>query len=701
MTRTSGTQRRPVRRVRHGPAWFRTSVFAVSLWFVFVPAAAAQQPSLRARMMAAEDARVGSDAGIAPLVEGLRSPDEALAARAARGLGRFERPAFARHLTPWLADARPAVRREAALALGQSMASVSRTDGTAPPELATVTRALHARLKIERDASVAVAIAETLGRLPHRTAAAVRAAEQAILPWLTQPAAFRGLEALLRLNRALAAPEPATLDALRAAATLAGDTPDALAIRRVAWLAINLAGAADLPLIRRGSGDTDTQVRRHVAAALGLVKAPPAAVRDLLLRAFKDPSFNVRIEAVRSYARTHQAADCTPLISATDDANVHVALTAIDLLGAGCAAGPNPRRRLAALADALPAGTTTRWHAAARAIVALARNGPDEAAERLPRFIDHPVWQVRAAAARAAMQLKAGSRLERLAADAHDNVRHEAIVGLRAVHGHAADAVFIDALSRTDYQLVLTAAQALEGTSHPGAVTALLAAFARLTAEGRDTSRDPRLSLLARLRELGSAADAQALQECLTDSDPLVAEECSAVIRQLTGVRRTPKPVPGRVAPIVEALPTRARVTMRGGRSFELALLVDETPASVQRFATLTQAGYYNGLTFHRVLPNFIIQGGSPGANEYAGDGPFMRDEITSRTHARGTVGVSTRGRDTGDAQFFINLLDNPRLDRDYTVFAQVTSGLDVVDAVVEGDVMERVEILAAPPAGR
>ena len=75
---------------------------------------------------------------------------------------------------------------------------------------------------------------------------------------------------------------------------------------------------------------------------------------------------------------------------------------------------------------------------------------------------------------------------------------------------------------------------------------------------------------------------------------------------------------------------------MRGGRAFELALLADEAPASVFRFAGLARAGYYNGLTFHRVLPNFVIQGGSPGANEYAGDGPFMRDEIGARSHARG-----------------------------------------------------------------
>jgi cyclophilin family peptidyl-prolyl cis-trans isomerase len=139
----------------------------------------------------------------------------------------------------------------------------------------------------------------------------------------------------------------------------------------------------------------------------------------------------------------------------------------------------------------------------------------------------------------------------------------------------------------------------------------------------------------------------------------------------------------------------RLRFVMAGRGAFELRLLVDEAPVSALRVATRAREGYYNGLTFHRVVPNFVIQGGSPGANEYHGDGPFMRDEVGLVSHRRGTVGISTRGRDTGDAQIFINLVDLPRLDHTYTVFAEVVSGMDVVDAVLEGDVIERVELVA------
>jgi cyclophilin family peptidyl-prolyl cis-trans isomerase len=128
--------------------------------------------------------------------------------------------------------------------------------------------------------------------------------------------------------------------------------------------------------------------------------------------------------------------------------------------------------------------------------------------------------------------------------------------------------------------------------------------------------------------------------------------------------------------------------------TFELALFTSVAPLTVLKFAHLAEAGYYNGLTFHRVVPNFVIQGGSPGANEYVGDATFMRDEVGLWPHVRGAVGISTRGRDTGDAQIFVDLVDNPRLDHAYTVFAQVLNGMDVVDRILEGDVIDRIDII-------
>jgi cyclophilin family peptidyl-prolyl cis-trans isomerase len=133
---------------------------------------------------------------------------------------------------------------------------------------------------------------------------------------------------------------------------------------------------------------------------------------------------------------------------------------------------------------------------------------------------------------------------------------------------------------------------------------------------------------------------------------------------------------------------------MARGGAFDIAFLPDEAPATIARFARLARAGYFDGLTFHRVVPNFVVQGGSPWANEYAGAPRFQRDELGFARHERGALGISTRGRDTGDAQIFIDLADVPRLNHDYTVFARVVSGLDVVDGILEADIIQRVTIL-------
>jgi cyclophilin family peptidyl-prolyl cis-trans isomerase len=186
----------------------------------------------------------------------------------------------------------------------------------------------------------------------------------------------------------------------------------------------------------------------------------------------------------------------------------------------------------------------------------------------------------------------------------------------------------------------------------------------------------------------------------LGDYDPLVAEDAAAVLTRWTGMAREPAPVPLPREPLPSPfdLATLSRTTvvlhMRGEGAVVIQLFTDVAPLNAWRFARLAREGYFDGLTFHRWEPNFVVQGGSPGANEYAGDGPYTRDEVGG-SHWRGTVGVSTRGRDTGDGQIFINLVDNVRLDHDYTVFGFVSEGMDVVDRVLEGTVIERAEVRA------
>ena len=191
----------------------------------------------------------------------------------------------------------------------------------------------------------------------------------------------------------------------------------------------------------------------------------------------------------------------------------------------------------------------------------------------------------------------------------------------------------------------------------------------------------------------------EALRPYLRDFDPVIAERTAEIITRWSGdeTQANSQRLPITAVPDVQELRTfeasRPVLVMENGREITLRLRPLDAATNVARFVRLAKKGYYDGLTFHRVVPNFVIQGGSPGANEFVGDGPFTRDELTDRSHLRGTIGISTRGRDTGDAQIFVNLVDNIRLDHNYTIIGGVVEGMDVVDDLLEGGRIARVRI--------
>ena len=670
---------------------------------------AAQQPAgdvdpraFRQSMFEAEDSRAADPAGLATLLAGVESPDPEIRRLAVRALGRLERAELAGRIAQLVDADQPTLRAEAVNALGQSL----QRGGALSPHVAT----LRARLDAETDPDVRGVVAAALGRLPYQDVLEVGRVEAALRPLAgsTEPSialgAVNGLESLARLQRDRAPLRDETLDALRAAARTVGDGETTRRVRRLALSALIAAGAIDAPAIDLALEDGDPQVRR--LAALALVSTEVSERAALVARAMTDQSAMVRYEALRAYGERGRANGCAPLMSAVEDPSPHVAQLALDLLGDGCPAGGSPVSLVARIAGQLVdpgPSDAPAWHRPAHAFVSLASLDPDRAAPLLPRFVGHSVWQVRMYGARAADALgdPGVDALRALAGDSNPNVRGVALRGVVRREGHAADDLLLDALGSDDYGLVRTAADLLEGSPNRQAPAILLATLARLTEAGRDTSRDPRLALLTRLRELGSRRNAGVLRSYLEDPDPHVTAAAAEALTAWTG--RPAESRPGRMragapASLDAALSlVGARITMSSGAQVELALFPEEAPASVARFARLAREAYYDGLTFHRVVPNFVIQGGSPGANEFMGDGPYMRDELGLRPHVRGAVGISTRGRDTGDAQIFIDLADNPRLDHNYTAFAQVTRGMDVVDAILEGAVIERVEILEQP----
>lgn len=123
-----------------------------------------------------------------------------------------------------------------------------------------------------------------------------------------------------------------------------------------------------------------------------------------------------------------------------------------------------------------------------------------------------------------------------------------------------------------------------------------------------------------------------------------------------------------------------------------------ETPKTVENFTNLAKSGFYDGLTFHRVIPEFMIQGGCPRGNGSGGPGYKIKCEIDAEKqfHDRGVISMAHAGRDTGGSQFFIchSRKNTAHLDRNHTCFGKVIEGVEVIDLIRGGDKIEKVTIV-------
>jgi cyclophilin family peptidyl-prolyl cis-trans isomerase/HEAT repeat protein len=502
-------------------------------------------------------------------------------------------------------------------------------------------------------------------------------------------------------------------------------------VRALALASLAAARRLSLELALLGLDDPDAEVRRTAVRHMDAVV--PSRRHALLRVALADPSERVAIEAIQFIAaRARTEESCVLLVGAARGLGPRPAgdvATRVEALAALRTPCPGPEqgdvlREVAAALDGAPAGTpagtpadqASAWHAPAQALRSLQRIDPSAAARLLPRYVGHPDPFVRAHAADVAATLRDRQTLGTLSVDESPNVRTAAVTGLFELQGHAIDPLLRAHLESDDPGLLLTVAGLLAGSQQTSEnAEAALAAFERVSEARRETLRDPRRALLERVAELGvppsgpTAGEAarpadvpvgfvDRLRPYLSDYDPVVAADVAAILERWTGELQQATPRAPRRAPLpsVEELAALERTTVtlhvRGVGAIVVRPLPHTAITNAHRFVSLATRGYYDGLSFHRRVPNFVLQGGSPGANEYAGDGPFTRDEI-GLPHWRGTVGLSTRGRDTGDAQIFINLVHNTRLDPDYTVFGVVTQGMDVVDRVLEGAVIERAEV--------
>jgi len=144
--------------------------------------------------------------------------------------------------------------------------------------------------------------------------------------------------------------------------------------------------------------------------------------------------------------------------------------------------------------------------------------------------------------------------------------------------------------------------------------------------------------------------------------------------------------------PVTEPLPQVTLQTEKGAIVLELA--EDDAPNTVANFIGLAEKGYYDGLVFHRVIPDFMIQGGCPDGDGRGGPGYVIADEISPNLrHTRGVISMANAGPNTGGSQFFITHVPCTHLDGKHAIFGKVTSGMEVVDTIRKGDKITKVTV--------
>jgi peptidyl-prolyl cis-trans isomerase B (cyclophilin B) len=654
------------------------------------------------------------DARLAPadsLAAMLTSPDAHVRLAAVRAAGLIGRDDILPRLAETLADPSLTVQREACFALGVL------GDTLAVPDLELAAGAGKLSLRI--------AALRGLAHVPNRGTALLAAAtadepEEAAAAW-------DGLR-----NQADQVPRAELLAAIEAGLA----TPHADVLWRVLRCAERAPDPALLEPITPHLRSHHVQARVHAWRALG--RLPGHASLQAALAAWKHgpgrgvDGDRVAVNAARTIGALADAAPDQDLPAAaailaelSTSPSPHVAQAALEAMAVMAGHHQLPaeaaeqesllpvwRIRMARAALARLDHPDAGPRAAAAAAWAALR-GPGGEAELLARLGGENVAHVRAALAGAAVRLAddplvmhatvvGGGTLEQAAAiealaDRGADVPPETLAGLLAEAALGADPIVAataaarlgEAPSVTAAEAVLALAAAPAGPWHGDLV---LAALGSLTALGGPDAgwmmpedlRADAAEALGRAFDDGDVRIRLAARETALGGgflpEELVPGEAS-LRATLPAVVRHPEQPPVAVA---FAAPRIVGTTARG--EFEITLDARTAPNTCAMMISLVKRGFFEGLVFHRVVPDFVVQGGDPTGTGWGGPGWSIRSEWSPLPYERGAVGIAHSGKDTGGCQWFVTLSEQPHLVGRYTVFGKVTRGMEVFDAMQPGD---------------
>jgi cyclophilin family peptidyl-prolyl cis-trans isomerase/HEAT repeat protein len=427
-------------------------------------------------------------------------------------------------------------------------------------------------------------------------------------------------------------------------------------------------GVKAFGVLARLVGDVDPHVRINAVRSIGTY-GPPA--KPALVYAAHDQDPNVRIAAAQSLgtALNKDAADF-PALWALDTSVVYRS----SLLASAARAGLRPAE-------------LTEW-----------ASSPD--------------WRLRAAVASASGDTLdrafAFSRTEPLTRDPDARVREAAYAAIVPPAGLALEdsvhALLINGLRDPDFYVRATVLGAMAERPKAADLSAVLTSYNLAT---RDSANDARLAAIQYVGALwkkdSTALNAtwrQHLAQTPVPADPLerAAGKDFPVWAKWSAVPVNPRAISWYEG-VVRAIVMPAYVgktvnatiyTVRG--PIRLELFGTDAPITVWNFISLARSGYYRNTRFHRVVPNFVAQDGDPRDDGNGGPGYSIRDEMNRHRYERGAVGMALSGPDTGGSQYFVTHSPQPHLDGHYTVFGRVIRGFDLLDKLVQGDLITKVD---------
>jgi cyclophilin family peptidyl-prolyl cis-trans isomerase/HEAT repeat protein len=446
--------------------------------------------------------------------------------------------------------------------------------------------------------------------------------------------------------------------------------------------------------------------RARAEIARGLAKS--AAGDSLGVKAFAvlsrlvgDIDPHVRINAARSLG-TYGPQAKAGLVYATRDADPNVRIAAAQSFGT-VLTKDTPDFAVLWAAD-----TSIVYRSSLLASAARAGLRPAE----LTTWASNPDWRLRAAVASASGDTLdrafAFARTAPLTRDPDPRVREAAYAALAPSAGmpleDSVHTLLVNGLRDPDFYVRATVIGSLADRPSTADLSAILASY---NAAARDSANDARLAAIQYVGALwkkdSSSLNPSWRQQLAQTPVPTDALERAAgkdvpLWAKWSSVAATPKPIAwyeGVLRAI--AMPVYAGktlnatiVTVRG--PIRLELFGTDAPITVWNFLSLARSGYYRNTRFHRVVPNFVAQDGDPRDDGNGGPGYAIRDEMNRNRYERGAVGMALSGPDTGGSQYFITHSPQPHLDGHYTVFGRVIRGFDVLDGIVQGDQITKVD---------